>query len=395
MSLLQKYLRDGGTLAELKAKYAIDATRHKTYNNLVLLKYNQIESPFAEPLVREARGIILNEADNWNIVCMRFSKFFNHGEGHAAPIDWTTAKVQEKLDGSLMTIYFYDGRWQVASSGSPDASGNVHGFDFTFAHLFWDIFYKMGLSLPSDHNLCLSFELTSKYNRVVVPHKKDTLTLIGIHDRALGKEVTTEYTADERCPVVQSYPLTSFDAIIETFAKIDPLSQEGYVVVDANFNRVKIKHPGYVALHHLKDSLGPRRIVEVIRASETTEVLTYFPEWTNQFNDTQKRYDWLVKHLEDTYAEIAHIHDKKQFALALQARKPLISGALYMLKAGKIDSIKKFIANMNIRNLMEVMGVYDNDGPESGSCEMKFEAEAEPLPMAAAEAMEELVDIPT
>jgi hypothetical protein len=27
---------------------------------------------------------------------------------------------------------------------------------------------------------------------------------------------------------------------------------EGYVIVDANFNRVKVKKPAYVAVHHLK-----------------------------------------------------------------------------------------------------------------------------------------------
>lgn len=65
-------------------------------------------------------------------------KFFNHHERHAARLDWTTARVyvrhavpsgshwslvQEKLDGSLATLYFYADKWHVASTTLPDGSG--------------------------------------------------------------------------------------------------------------------------------------------------------------------------------------------------------------------------------------------------------------------------------
>jgi len=356
MSLLQSYLRNGGTLDELKVKYAINSTRHKVYPNLVLLKYNQIESPFSEPLVCEARGIILDEADDWRIVCLRFSKFFNYGEGYAAPTDWNTARVQEKVDGSLMTMYHYDNKWHVATSGMPDASGEVNGFPFTFADLFWKTFNEMGLTLPKHTDICPSFELTSQFNRVVVPHRIAGLTLIGMFDRAFGVEFIDHETT---YPVVKSYKLSSFEDILGSFASIDPLSQEGFVVVDANFNRVKIKHPGYVALHHLKDGFGPRRIVEVIRASETTEVLTYFPEWTEQFNDSQKKYDDLIQDLSKLYDELKDIPVQKDFALAVQARKPTVPAVLYRLRAGQIDSVKQHLADMPIQALMKILGLKD------------------------------------
>ena len=39
-------------------------------------------------------------------------------------INWKTARVYEKIDGSLMTLYFYDNKWIISSSGKPDADGN-------------------------------------------------------------------------------------------------------------------------------------------------------------------------------------------------------------------------------------------------------------------------------
>lgn len=367
MYSLQSFLNNAGTLDDLRVKYAINATRHKTYPNLVLLKYNQLESPFAEPMVREARGLILDEAANWSPVCARFSKFFNYGESHAAQIDWKTARVQEKVDGSLVTIYYYDDKWHVATSGSPDASGRVGEYSFTFAELFWKTFNEMGLRLPNNPQLCLSFELTSRFNRVIVPHKEARLTLIGAHRRDIPDQRNNEIAVEtvSGYPVVKSYKLSSFEDIVLSFKNIDPLSQEGYVVVDGNYNRVKIKHPGYVALHHLKDGFGPRRIVEIIRASEKPEVLTYFPEWTEQFNDSQNRYDRLVQETIDLYEKIKDIPVQKDFALAVQAHRPAVPAALYRLRAGQIDSVKQHLADMPIQALMKILGLRDTNKNDS------------------------------
>lgn len=56
-----------------------------------------------------------------------YKKFFNYGENGSASIDWKTARVYEKIDGSLLTLYFAMGEWHVASSSLPDASGKISG----------------------------------------------------------------------------------------------------------------------------------------------------------------------------------------------------------------------------------------------------------------------------
>ena len=67
--------------------------------NLYIVKYNQIKSDFSIKAVQEARGIILEKGTN-KIIARAFDKFFNYSEGHAELIDFSTAKVQEKVDGS-------------------------------------------------------------------------------------------------------------------------------------------------------------------------------------------------------------------------------------------------------------------------------------------------------
>lgn len=352
---VQSFLRDGGTLEQLTEKYAIKARRHGAHANLVLLKYDQINSPMGEPLVQECRGVILDEANGWNVVARAFDKFFNHGEGHAAPIDWSTAKVQEKVDGSLCMLYHYNGEWHVATTGTPDASGSVYDKGLTFAALFWRVFKAMGLPLPeAATNKAFLFELTTPLNRIIVKQTEERLTLLGIRRRD-GTWYDPEGWADVY-PAVRSYPLASFDDVVASFAAIDPLSQEGYVVVDGAFNRVKVKHPGYVALHHLRGEgiPTPKRALEVVLAGETTEVLAAFPEFADLISDAETRLRDLGAIVDAEYERIKHIPIQKDFAL--EAVKNRCSAALFQRRQGRIPSSEAFLRSMQIDTLVDVLG---------------------------------------
>ena len=126
------------------------------------LSYSQTESNFSSDVVQECRGLIL-ERGSWNVVAMPFKKFFNYGEQHADRLDWGTAKVYEKLDGSLLTLYFHSGEWHVATSKLPAAdgklpSGGVAGCG-TFAELFWSVWRRKGYRTPESRTTCYMFEL--------------------------------------------------------------------------------------------------------------------------------------------------------------------------------------------------------------------------------------------
>ncbi len=356
--LTQQFLRSGGSLADLQTKYTIKVTRSQVHPSLVLLKYHQVDSPMSERIVQECRGLILDEASDWAVVSRSFDKFFNHGEGHAATIDWATARVQEKLDGSLCVLYHYKDAWRVQTSGHPDAGGQVGDAQFTFAELFWSTFKAQGLHPPQDEDLCVSFELMSKWNRVVVQHTDANLRLIGVRRRLSGNEEPVSNWAD--CyPIVRSFDLQSLGDITETFRTMEPLKQEGYVVVDASFNRIKVKHPSYVAIHHLRDGCSTRRLAEIVQAGEVGEFLAYFPEWTDEFTKIQTGLTTLETELEENFARIqSSCSTQKDFALL--AVKTRCSSALFMLRAGKVKSIGEFLrTRVKAEDLLRLVGLRD------------------------------------
>jgi hypothetical protein len=351
----------------LKERFGIRMKRHPKYPNLVHFKYSQIDSPMSEQIVRECRGIILDEDDNWAVVSRAFDKFFNYGEGHAAQIDWSTATVQEKCDGSLCVVYPYDSKWHVATTGTPDAGGPVNDRGYTFADYFWDTLERYGnpfARMDADGEaLCFYFELMGPDNRVVIPHEEPELVLLGARNIVpiFGGEITP-YDAlhilapymDEEVPTVRSYSLKSFEEICKTFETMSPLSQEGYVVCDAKFNRVKVKHPGYVALHHAKDGLTTKAFIEIARRGETCEVLAAFPEFKPMMERIQWQLDKYVLELEGDYERLKSIPMQKDFAMeAVKTRNP---AALFQLRAGKVPSIRKYVAEMRLDNLQEALG---------------------------------------
>lgn len=367
MNALQHYLQNNGTLEELKEKFALNIKRHPKYNNLILFKYDQIDSrPKDHPLVVSARGLILDEADNYNPISWPFNRFFNYGEGDSVEIDWNTASVATKMDGSLMINYHYDNKWHIQSSGSPAADGEVNGFDITFEELFWQTFNKMKLELPNSPELNFIWELTGPKNRVVVNYPDEQLTLIGVRNRNTGEELSLDMFQD-KYPVVKTYPLTNADEIIASLKDISPTSMEGYVVRSAardeygGFLRLKIKSPQYVNLHHIRDSWSARRMVEIVRNGEIAEIVLHFQEYAEQLNQTKEKYDALVNETNNLYEQLKTIEIQKDFALAVYANKVKLPAALFQLRAGKIDSVKQFIADMSIQNLMSILKIGEQE----------------------------------
>jgi hypothetical protein len=95
--------------------------KHHEEHGLLLFMYDQIRTNFALRGANECRGIILRDTAPHEAVCVPFFKFFNIDERHAARIDWTTARVYEKLDGSIIKVYWHRNEWLVATNGTIDS----------------------------------------------------------------------------------------------------------------------------------------------------------------------------------------------------------------------------------------------------------------------------------
>lgn len=309
-------LSDGlGAITQRNIK-VVDSVK---YPGLKLFKYHMIDSPMSDQVVRQARGIILDANNNYEPVCRPFDKFFNYNEPLAAKLDFNTqTRVETKVDGSLCSMYFYGGRWNVATSGHPDAAGRVDQNNFTFAELFWRIF-ELYKPLPTDQittQYTFMFEMTAPYNQIIVRQHKLDLTLIGIRHTKTGIEVDPHTsmlkcgfrTAGRASGIEASLGanLDPYEVISAKANSLSPMDNEGYVVVDGHFNRVKIKSDAYVRLHALLGNKKPSTasLIDVVKAGEQSEVAAYLPVLAQRLSVIHTQITSLITSSHDKYSEI-------------------------------------------------------------------------------------------
>lgn len=290
MLKVQEYLLQGNPLISLMAPpYNLIV---KEEGNLALLKYNQITSDFSLDIVKECRGIILDKR-TWEIVCFPFFKFFNLGEPYADEIDETKFYVYQKVDGSLAKVWFYEGIWRLSSNGLIDASEAVFENGINFSSLFLKSLKTYNLDWETftstlDKNYTYMYELATPDNKVVVPYEDYNIFYLGQRHNRTGQEV---YYPDDRIANVKVYTFSSVEDVINSANEL-PNDEEGYVVRDVNWRRVKIKNPTYFMLHKLANNGKPDFLAYVLEHNED-ELLSYFPEYRNDIDITKSKLTML------------------------------------------------------------------------------------------------------
>jgi hypothetical protein len=363
----------------IKEKSLADAIREfklktRVYENKILLKYDQIDSPMGFKETQECRGLILDK-NTWEVVSLGFVKFFNAAEGHAAKIDWDTAHVLEKLDGTFIQVYWdkWDEKWYAGTTGTANGEGEVNNkLGTTFNSLFWDtVADKYGMNdCLLDKNTIYMFELTTPYNIVVKPHGESTATLIGARSRKTLSEYSYEslgmVAESLGVPLVKSYDLNkgNVGALLKTFEDMI-WHDEGYVVVDGNCNRIKVKNPAYVAVHHLKSKTADHNIMGVVKSNEIDEFAATFPDRRDEIFELKEKYDALVADLESKW-EILKNHrpknvtakERKKYAVkvfeVLDDDKTF-SGLFFSLNEEKVDSVKEYMFNYDDKRLYKML----------------------------------------
>lgn len=278
---IQEFLLTPGNKPEdLKATRGINFYEHPTLP-LMGFKYDQIDSPKTDPIVKEARGIVL-EKDTWKLVAQPFQRFFNLGEDaeNFKGFDWNDFTCYTKEDGSLMIVYFYAGQWHINTSGSFGL-GEVNFSKKTWRELFWETFGKPVTVLDQFKHLTLIFELCTPYNEVVRTYLKPTVFLLGAFEPAFYEEKRprmVDHLAEElNVPRPAKHEFKSETEIMAFLREMESKDEtfEGVVIRDKGGMRAKVKSSTYLAIHHLMDNgniFNPSRQVPLVLAGEAGEV---------------------------------------------------------------------------------------------------------------------------
>ena len=304
MNKLQELIKLNSNWKELLEQKNIKIKEDKYF---YIFNY-RIGADFFDIVVRNCRGIILDKND-FSVACYPFDKFGNYSEHYADKIDWSTAKCQEKLDGSIVKLFWnkYTNEWQWATNGIIDA--RTADCNSILSETFYDIIQKADNLKDIDFdNLDKTktyiFELTGPENQIVIKYDKIHLYHIGTRSNITGEEFNDNIGIEKP----KEYPIHNFDdclKAVEELNKTDIVEHEGFVVVDGNWNRIKVKNAEYLMMHHLANNgqlvTNKSKILELLQSDDFNEeeILKQYPDYKEVFDYYKSEIDRVLKEVDD------------------------------------------------------------------------------------------------
>lgn len=300
----------------------------KTDENLAIFTYG-MNCDFTDPIVQESRGIII-DLNTFTVVCWPFRKFGNYGESYIDEIDWTTARVQEKIDGSLIKLWFNHriNAWQWSTNGMIKANEalTMNGITSFMTLIKRAINYSQIDYDKLNPDKTYLFELISPDQKIVISYDRTYLYHLGTRSNLTGEE--SEENIGIQKP--HEYPIRSLDDCLKEAQILNPDSElyyEGFVVVDAAWHRIKIKSPEYLYAHRLASYkvYTKKRILPLIRQNERAlaELLECNPDSEIYVRYYQWQYAIFKRNVQTAIAKARGIydefnHDKKSTATVIK-----------------------------------------------------------------------------
>jgi T4 RnlA family RNA ligase len=241
-------------------------------------------------ITKSCRGLILDK--DGNVIAKSFDKFFNLEEHSTEEIPNEDFEVYEKLDGSLGILFWYQGKWILASKGSFVSEQALKGKQILNSK------YNVE-PIPKGYTTLL--EIIYPENRIVCNYGDDeVLVVLSMISNASGKELDYDsllkINEETGLPVVKKY-----DGIedYKTLKNLISKDREGYVVRFRNGFRVKIKGEEYVRLHRILTGFSNVDIWEYLKDDKNLDELLdrvpdEFDSWVrNTIKDIKTEYEKL------------------------------------------------------------------------------------------------------
>jgi hypothetical protein len=231
---------------------------------------------------------------------------------------------------------------KVATNGTIDANkARTEG-----TKSFYDIFMIAAKKQRLDYNKLnprktYMFELVSPWNRLVIPYNYVKIYHIGTRD--LDSLLEEEVDLGIEKPML--FDLSSLEDTLVAVSKLK--GKDGFVVVDSSDNRVKIKSPTYLLMHHLRgngDAPVPTTIskfISVLQKGEDTEILATFPEWAAVFTSLREEISRLIHDAVNYYKDyLTSLSEGPRKEFAIVALKHTLSSLFFRLLDSKDEDIE-------------------------------------------------------
>lgn len=323
----KKFLKQEPRFVDVKQCPWKDEEGNAKYPNLYMLSYNGILSDFNDPYVRLCRGCIVSVEDKEHpqMICAPFTKFGNYGQSFCPEIDWASALVEQKVDGILIKLFYYDNKWHWITNNGWNTNlpwKEMIKIPSKYTEIETDTCNTIQDLIDyclTKNNVTLSefapdytymFELISPKVRILVDNPKTDLVYLGCRNNYSYNEYNL-YIAKKLIPVIERFnsvkyfDLHNIDEVLQLCNSYKGDTDEGVVVVDDKFNRVKIKCEDYIRLKGYRNMFDTteEQIWKGMREGTIDDALQVFPELNEKIQEIQKNVI-KYKHILEEYGKI-------------------------------------------------------------------------------------------
>jgi hypothetical protein len=355
-----KYINQYG-LAKLLTEYAIKVNENPEYG-LYVLNYDQIDSPKNHPITNECRSLVVTcDFGIWKVISRSFDRFFNYGEIDGDKHDITKMVAYEKVDGSIVSLFYWNGEWLYRTRSMIMPTSQVNGWDKTWKELIEPVLLDKGFrEYNHNTNLTYIFEVVGTENRVVTRYEESAAYLLAIRDNQTGNYswMDKEDILLRGWKLPMQYSFNTIDHCLQAAKDLRDLN-EGYVLYDHfGVPKIKVKNPAYVAAHLLRgEGLNPKRIMQLVFMNEVAEYLSIFPEDKVHFEPYTSAAYTLEQEINTKYWTANLIESQKDFAL--EVKDLCYSGVLFSARKqnkNPIDVLHSMDESYKIKLLTQYMG---------------------------------------
>jgi hypothetical protein len=318
----------------LRETYGIKCNFHPVHP-MVILNYDQIESPKMEKIVCECRGLVLDTLD-YSIIAACMERFFNIGEAEEITkhFVWDRRVISRvKEDGSIITLFWckYTNDWMVKTRGSwadmPIGDNLPRWDELVFSILQKNLGEINTVANTYSKENSYVFELCSLFNQVVRLYETPQLFLLTVIKNETSIEgvdgIVTFVSEVCGCPRPAKINLSNEQEVRAYIQKLEEedATNEGIVVRDRNGLRMKVKSATYLAFSRLGNNgniSSDKNLIPLILANEQDEAIAIFPYIEPRIKELKSILIGL--HEEMTYYHILSrgLESQKDFALTIK-----------------------------------------------------------------------------
>ena len=203
------------------------------------------------------------------------------------------------------------------------------------------------------------FELVSPYSRLVVAYPDTDLYYLGRRSIVTDKEdyEQREVLSDLGFKLPKVYPIDSLEGALMV-AKEMTIDEEGFVVRDGQFHRIKVKGEEYLKAFHLRGNnvFSEKRVVEAMRGGYLDDMYGYCGDWKDRIDKVLKDLDhcaWVL----DTMAmgiKEKEFGTQKDYAMEVKGYDRVYWDFLFKMRKSGVDG-KAYLDGMDINKLVDFM----------------------------------------